>query len=102
MTEQLKAPREARALAQWAYALFEEFRAAYAGEWNRLEKAVRMYRGDHWWDVPVRDPNEPRPLLSTRYVPTYVDFAFQFSVVDGQGVVSLGAPAPGSVSTSPK
>lgn len=48
------------------------------------------------------DPNEPRPLLSTRYVPTYVDFAFQFSVVDGQGVVSLGAPAPGSVSTSPK
>ncbi len=62
MTEQLKAPREARALAQWAYALFEEFRAAYAGEWNRLEKAERMYRGDHWWDVPVRDPNEPRPV----------------------------------------
>ncbi len=62
MTEQLKAPGEAQALARWAYALFEEFRAAYAGEWNRLEKAERMYRGDHWWDVPVRDPNEPRPV----------------------------------------
>lgn len=48
------------------------------------------------------DPNEPRPVVSTRFVPTYVDFAFQFSVVDGRGVVSLDAPAPGSFSPSPK
>ncbi|MDL2259028.1 hypothetical protein LJC42_07780 [Eubacteriales bacterium OttesenSCG-928-K08] len=49
------------ALAQTAYALFEEFRCAYAGEWQRLNAAERMYCGDHWHDVPQRDPDEPRP-----------------------------------------
>jgi hypothetical protein len=53
---------DARAeLCARAYALFEEFRSAYAGEWRRLEHAERMYCGDHWHDVPEGDPNEPRP-----------------------------------------
>lgn len=44
-----------------AYALFEEFRSAYTGEWARLTHAERMYCGAHWHDVPQRDVNEPRP-----------------------------------------
>ncbi|MEO8585631.1 MAG: hypothetical protein ABI584_05685 [Acidobacteriota bacterium] len=32
--------------------------------------------------------------MSTRYVPTYLDFAFRFTVVEGRGVVSVGADAP--------
>ena len=50
------------ALRSRAYALFEEFRSAYANEWRRLEHAERMYCGDHWHDVPQLDPNEPRPV----------------------------------------
>ena len=49
------------ALCARAYALFEEFRSAYAGEWRRLEHAERMYCGDHWHEIPEGDPNEPRP-----------------------------------------
>lgn len=49
-------------LADRAYELFREFRSAYTGEWQRLTNCERMYRGDHWHDVPVRDPNEPRPV----------------------------------------
>jgi len=43
------------------YTLFEEYRDAYAAEWERLDKNERLYRGDHWSDVPVKDANEPRP-----------------------------------------
>lgn len=49
-------------LAQRAYALFDSYRSAYMREWQRLENNERMYRGDHWYDVPVTDPNEPRPV----------------------------------------
>lgn len=49
-------------LAARAYALFREFRRAYTGEWERLGNCERMYRGDHWHGVPLRDPNEPRPV----------------------------------------
>ena len=48
--------------AEQAYALFREFRDAYAAEWQRLDRCERMYRGDHWADVPESDPNEPRPV----------------------------------------
>lgn len=51
-----------RLLAERAIALFNEFRNAYAGEWRRQEHNERMYRGEHWYDVPVTDPNEPRPV----------------------------------------
>mgnify|MGYP007101899213 CR=1 FL=1 len=51
-----------RLLAERANALFREFRNAYAGEWRRQEHCERMYRGEHWYDVPVTDPNEPRPV----------------------------------------
>jgi len=61
MEEKQKAPT-GEALIRKAYGLFEEFRAAYGGEWERLERMERVYRGEHWQDVPVDDPNEPRPM----------------------------------------
>ena len=51
-----------RALCERAYGLFREFRGAYVTEWQRLENCERMYRGDHWHDVPQLDRNEPRPV----------------------------------------
>ncbi len=51
-----------RALCERAYGLFREFRGAYISEWQRLENCERMYRGDHWHDVPQTDRNEPRPI----------------------------------------
>jgi len=53
---------EKRRLCERAYGLFSEFRSAYAAEWRRLENCERMYRGDHWHDVPLADRNEPRPV----------------------------------------
>ncbi len=53
---------EQRLLCERAYGLFREFRGAYLAEWQRLERCERMYRGDHWHDVPQNDPNEPRPV----------------------------------------
>lgn len=47
---------------QAIYDLFEEYRNAYGREWERLEKCERIYRGDHWHDVPEADPGEPRPV----------------------------------------
>ena len=58
-TEQTQAQR---ALCERAYGLFREFRGAYLSEWQRLENCERMYRGDHWHDVPQTDRNEPRPV----------------------------------------
>ena len=51
-----------RKLCDRAYKLFDEFRSAYRQEWMRLENNERIYRGDHWYDVPVTDENEPRPV----------------------------------------
>lgn len=45
-----------------AYALFDEFRAAYAAEWERLARCERLYHGDHWQGVPEKDAGEPRPV----------------------------------------
>ena len=50
------------ALAQKTYALFEEFRSAYGEEWRRLERAERIYCGEHWFEVPQKENNEPRPV----------------------------------------
>ncbi|MBR0135643.1 MAG: hypothetical protein IJM18_05535 [Clostridia bacterium] len=44
------------------YELFREFYEAYAGERARINRCETIYRGDHWFDVPVSDPNEPRPV----------------------------------------
>ncbi|MBE5784856.1 MAG: hypothetical protein E7330_03570 [Clostridiales bacterium] len=44
------------------YELFEEYRNAYRAEWERLDRCERVYRGDHWQDVPEQDDNEPRPV----------------------------------------
>ena len=47
---------------QSIYTLFDEYRNAYGPEWQRLERCERIYRGDHWHDVPETDPGEPRPV----------------------------------------
>lgn len=60
MKQKLNTEREQ--LVKTAYALFFDFRNAYQEEWRRLENCERMYRGDHWHDVPLTDPNEPRPV----------------------------------------
>ncbi|MCR5809077.1 MAG: hypothetical protein K6G56_05895 [Clostridiales bacterium] len=44
------------------YELFREFYEAYAGERARIRRCEAIYRGDHWYDVPVGDRNEPRPV----------------------------------------
>lgn len=58
-TKQSQTPRQ---FAENAYALFRQYRSAYVKEWQRLSHCERMYRGDHWYDVPQEDPNEPRPV----------------------------------------
>ena len=47
---------------QSIYTLFDEYRNAYGPEWQRLERCERIYRGDHWHDVPETDAGEPRPV----------------------------------------
>ncbi len=47
-------------------------------------------------------PDMPqRPLAATRYVPTYLDFAFRFTVVDGKGVVTVGGEKPVDAPSTP-
>ena len=58
-----KQGERAQRLYEQAQALFLEFRNAYAEEWRRLDACERLYRGEHWADVPQRDPNEPRPVM---------------------------------------
>lgn len=48
--------------ADAVYALFRRYRDAYRAEWQRIEKCERLYRGDHWYDVPETEPGEPRPV----------------------------------------
>ncbi len=43
---------------------------------------------------PARPDMPERPLIATRYVPTFLDFAFRFSVVDGKGFVTVGSEKP--------
>lgn len=47
--------------AESIYALFNEYREAYAPEWARLERCERLYLGDNWYGVPEAEKNEPRP-----------------------------------------
>jgi hypothetical protein len=58
MNNKIKATADAAPL----YELFREFYEAYAGERARIDRCETIYRGDHWFDVPVDDPNEPRPV----------------------------------------
>ena len=44
------------------YELFEEYRSAYMPEWERLSECDRLYRGEHWRDIPKQGANEPRPV----------------------------------------
>lgn len=55
-------PGEPSEFVDAVYALFDEFAQVYRrDEWRRLDRNEHMYRGDHWYDVPVTEPNEPRP-----------------------------------------
>lgn len=58
----MKKNQETTLEAQRLYALFNEFYAAYSGERARLLKCDSIYRGDHWYNVPMNDANEPRPV----------------------------------------
>lgn len=40
------------------------------------------------------EPGSRPPLVSTRRVPSFLDFSFRFTVVDGRGVVEMGSRAP--------
>jgi len=73
------------------YALFEEYRNSYAAEWERLDKCERLYRGDHWSDVPVGDQNEPRP--ATPVIQSTVE-SVRADLMDGlpEAVVTADAP----------
>lgn len=42
------------------YALFEEFRSAYAQEWSRMDRCEELYRADHW-DSMNTDEGDPKP-----------------------------------------
>ena len=44
------------------YGLFEEYRAAYTPEWERLDRNEKFYLGKHWDLIEQQDPNEPRPV----------------------------------------
>jgi hypothetical protein len=84
-------------LARYTGPFAREFRAA-------VETAVRRWiftsaRIDTLG--PARPDMPQRPLMATRYVPTFLDFAFRFSVVDGRGVVSVGSEAPVAVPSTP-
>ncbi len=57
-----KETEEKRRLKERARTLLAEYRSAYAAEWQRLDGCEHMYRGDHWYDVPLTDRNEPRPV----------------------------------------
>ncbi|MBQ2661727.1 MAG: hypothetical protein IJF80_03635 [Clostridia bacterium] len=48
--------------AEQIYSLFDEFKNAYTAEWERLDRCERLYRGEHWYDIPTEDANEPRPV----------------------------------------
>jgi hypothetical protein len=50
---------------------------------------------------PARPDMPQRPLMATRYVPTFLDFAFRFSVVDGKGVVAVGGDKPVAAPPTP-
>ncbi len=83
---------------------------AYSGpfaawfHWS-VENAVREWR---FTSARIRtlgpvSPGSPeRPVAATRRVPTYLDFAFRFRVVDGKGVVSVGSEAPATATTTPE
>ena len=78
----------------------------YASEFSTaVETAVRRWsftsaRIDTLGPAPPDIPE--RYLMATRYVPTYLDFAFRFSVVEGRGVVSVGPETPTAATTPPE
>lgn len=52
--------KDDKEIVSQVYGLFDEFRGAYASEWERLDMCERMYMGKHWEDSD--DPREPQPV----------------------------------------
>ncbi|MDO4568029.1 MAG: hypothetical protein Q4B99_03620 [Clostridia bacterium] len=44
------------------YELFGEYMDEYAMEWERMERCEKLYRGEHWDEIPMEDSREPRPV----------------------------------------
>jgi hypothetical protein len=78
----------------------------YAAEFRQaVDVAVRRWRftSARIQTLGPASPDSPeRPVAATRRVPTYLDFAFRFSVVEGKGVVTVGAERPVAPSTAPE
>lgn len=87
VTKEVKDSPKARAYAGPFSAEFHEAVEAAVLRWSFTSARVDTLG-------PPRPDMPQRPLMSTRYVPTYLDFAFRFTVVEGRGVVSVGADAP--------
>jgi len=51
-----------KAFVDHVYAMFSEYRSAYSAEWERLKVCEHMYRGEHWYDTPKKETNEPQPV----------------------------------------
>ncbi len=74
----------------------------YAADFRKaVESAVRRWifsaaRVDTVDKSPTwkAEPGSRPPLVSTRRVPSFLDFSFRFTVVDGRGVVEMGPRTP--------
>lgn len=49
-------------LASEVKTIFDEFKNAYASEWDRLDENEKYYRCEHWDIVSVEDEKEPKPV----------------------------------------
>jgi hypothetical protein len=80
-------------------------RGPFAAEFREaVEAAVKrwMFTAARIDTLGPPHPDMPqRPLMAYRRVPTFLDFAFRFSVVDGRGVVSLGGETPVAAPSTP-
>ncbi len=68
-----------------------------------VEDAVRRWRftSARIQTLGPAGPDSERPVTATLRVPTYLDFAFRFSVVEGRGVVTVGAERPVAAPSTP-
>ena len=63
--EPRKKTKDEDELIERCYTLFEEFRQAYASEWERQDRNDRIYRGEHWEEMhggEMDDEERPEPM----------------------------------------
>lgn len=76
----------------------------FASEFRHaVENAVRRWRftSARIQTLGPAGPDSERTVTVTRRVPTYLDFAFRFNVVEGKGVVTVGAEMPDTAPSTP-